>query len=216
MKSLKISSVILFLAIVVLACFIGGKQINKTIEETIHNNYASEIEALKTKLNKQSELLNSLIDLNNKEDSDNKDIENDENDSSSVDTNTDNTTTDTPAEFQYVKENGGIIITKYLGKQTTVRVPDKIDNLPVIKIGENAFADCKVKSVTLPSSCQEIDWFAFYGCFALSSIYVSDTVTTIGYGAFDACSKNLTIYCAKSSYAEEYAQSFGIKYSYFQ
>ena len=127
-----------------------------------------------------------------------------------------NITTETRNEFSYIIENGGVTITKYNGSQTSVQIPNKIEQLPVLKIGNNAFADTKVKSVTLPSSCAEIDWFAFYGCYALTTVYISSEVTTIGYGAFDACSKRLTIYCEENSYAQKYAQSFGISYSNIQ
>ena len=219
MKSIKIGSILLFLGVFVVAVFISGRQINSTIEDTIKSNYQAEIDVLKDKLNKQSELINSIINLNNKN-------ENTQNNGSNNTVVTTPNTTSRPAdttvipdeetpEFEYIKENGGITITKYIGKRTSVQIPDKLEQLPVLKIGENAFADTKVKSVSLPSSCIEIDWFAFYGCYALSTVYVSSNVKTIGYGAFDSCSKSLTIYCEKSSYAEKYAQSFGITYSYF-
>ncbi len=215
MKTIKLGSLFLFLAVILLAVFIGGKQINSTIEETIKSNYQNEIEVLKDKINKQSELINSIINISNK------------NDQSST-SNSDKVTTSKPSvsttpdndtqltEFEYIKENGGITITKYIGKNTMVQIPNKIEQLPVLKIGENAFADTKVKSVTLPSSCTEIDWFAFYGCYALSTVYISSSTNTIGYGAFDSCSKSLTIYCEQNSYAQKYAVSFGINYSFFQ
>lgn len=216
MKSIKIGSLFLFIAVLLLAVFIGGKQINSTIEDTIKSNYQAEIEVLKDKINKQSELISSIININNK---------NEQNTTVRPTTTTpkNNPITTIPQEdntetvdFEYIKENGGITITKYTGKNTTVQIPNKIEQLPVLKIGENAFADTKVKSVTLPSSCVEIDWFAFYGCYALSTIYISSSVKTIGYGAFDACSKALTVYCEQNSYAQKYAQSFGISYSYYQ
>ena len=215
MKSIKIGSLFLFLAVIFVAVFISGKKINSTIEETVKSNYQSEIEVLKDKLNKQSELINSIININNK---------NDEN----VNTNQNTTTTkpdnsnsntpneDTEIEFEYIKENGGITITKYTGKQTSVQIPNYIEQLPVLKIGENAFSDTKVKSITLPAGCLEIDWFAFYGCYALTTIYIPSNVKSIGYGAFDSCSKSLSIYCEKNSYAQKYAQSFGISYSEYK
>lgn len=218
MKSIKLGSLLLFLAVLLLAVFLGGKQINSTVEETIKANYQAEIDALKDKLNKQSELINSIININNK---------NEQNTTQTPSNTTTRPTTsnsniaepnddDDASEFEYIKENGGITITKYLGKKTTVQIPNKIEQLPVLKIGENAFADTKVKSVTLPSSCEEIDWFAFYGCYALTTIYISENVKAIGYGAFDSCSKSLTVYCERDSYAQKYAQSFGISYSYFK
>ena len=218
MKSIKLGSLLLFLAVLLLAVFLGGKQINSTVEETIKANYQAEIDALKDKLNKQSELINSIININNKNEQNT--TQTPSNTTTRPTTSNSNTAEpnddDDTSEFEYIKENGGITITKYLGKKTTVQIPNKIEQLPVLKIGENAFADTKVKSVTLPSSCEEIDWFAFYGCYALTTIYISENVKAIGYGAFDSCSKSLTVYCERDSYAQKYAQSFGISYSYFK
>lgn len=218
MKSIKITSIILFLAVVLLSVYIGEKQINSKIEQSIQENYQTEIDALKEKLNNQSNLINSIINIGNKPS--NTTTTNKNTTKNTTTTTSKNTTTTSPVEdeklFEYIKENGGITITKYIGKQTNVSIPNKIEQLPVLKIGENAFADSKVKSVTLPSSCEEIDWFAFYGCYSLTSLYISKEVNTIGYGAFDSCSKSLTIYCERNSYAQKYAQSFGIKYSIFQ
>lgn len=216
MKSIKVGSLFLFIAVILLAVFVGGKQINSTIEDTIKSNYQAEIEVLKDKINKQSELINSIINISNK-----NELSTTPNPITT--TKLTNVTTEAPKQdeaelidFEYIKENGGVTITRYTGKNTTVQIPNKIEQLPVLKIGENAFSDTKVKSVTLPSSCVEIDWFAFYGCYALTTVYISSNVNAIGYGAFDACSKSLTVYCEQNSYAQKYAQSFGISYSYFQ
>lgn len=216
MKTINISSFLLFLMVTLVAVFLGGREINKAIQDTIDNNVQTELQVLKDKINQQSELIISIINLNNKN-GDNKDNNFDENTSNTdipstpkddVSTNIENAN-----EFQYIKENSGITITGYTGKQTTLKIPETIENLPVLKIGEEAFANSKIKSVSIPSSCTEIDWFAFYGCYALTSIHIGNGVKTIGYGAFDACSKSLTIHCSKDSYAEQYAKSFGISYS---
>ena len=221
MKSIKITSIVLFLAVALLSIFIGGKQINSKIEQSIKENYQSEINTLKDKLNKQSELINSIININNKQENSQSNSNSTQNNNINSNTTNNNTTTVKPTPenevlFEYVKENGGITITRYIGMQTSVQIPNKIDQLPVLKIGENAFADTKVKSVTLPTYCEEIDWFAFYGCYSLTTVYISNSVNTIGYGAFDACSKSLTIYCENNSYAESFAKSFGIKSSTIQ
>lgn len=207
MKQLTIASFFLTILIVLIALFLFGNSINAKIEETIKTNYQTEIETLKSKLNKQSELLNSIINLNEKNDSDNY---------SNEQITTDKSQEINQAEYEYVKENGGITITKYIGKQTSVTIPQTINQLPVLKIGESAFADTKVKSVALPSTCKEIDWFAFCGCFALKTVYIPSTVDKIGYGTFDSCSKSLTIYCDDDSFAQKYAQSFGISYSNYK
>ena len=224
MNSINVTSIILFLAIILLTVFIGGKEINSKIEETIQNNYQTEIQSLRDKINQQSELINSIIDLNKKDDDD---TDNEENGSDQNGVTNDDTPTNKPNEdqsgdkeaqsdFVFNVEGGEVIITKYVGKQTSVTIPNTINGLPVVKIAENAFADTKVKSVSLPSSCTKIDWFAFYGCYALTSVYIPSSVETIGYGAFDGCSKKLTVYCEEDSFAEKYAQSFGISYSEYK
>ena len=214
MNSINLTSIILFLAVVVLAIFIGGKEINAKIEQTIEANYKSEIEALKEKLNQQSELINSIINLSDKNEENNSgNADNDNTSNTDNGTNDGSTPTESEPDFEYIKENGGITITKYNGTQTNVRIPQNLEQLPVLKIGESAFADTKVKSVTLPSSCTEIEWFAFYGCYALSTVYIPESVSVIGYGAFDSCSKSLTLYGKRDSFAQKYAKSFGITFS---
>ena len=203
MKKSNLISFALFLLVALLSVYVGNLQINSKIEECVRNNYETEIQALKNKINQHSELINSIINL--KDNSNNTDDVINENDDISI-----------LNEFEYIKTDKGITITKYSGKQTSVRIPSYIEQMPVIKIGKYAFADSKVKSVSLPSTCNEIDWFAFYGCYALTTVYISDSVTIIGYGAFDLCSKSLTIYCESGSYACKYAQSFGISYSYIK
>lgn len=212
MKNYNAGVLFLILAIVLCSIFISNKKINAQIEETIRNNYTSEINLLKEKLDKQSELINSIIKVNDKH----SQSGNNNNNGNKEYNESEQSSAEQKDEFEYVKENGGITITKYNGNATTVKIPNKIEQLPVLKVGENAFSDSKVKSVTLPSDCVEIDWFAFYGCFALTSVYIPNGVEIIGYGAFDACSKSMTIYCENGSYAEKYAQSFGISYSNYR
>lgn len=205
MKYAHVVSILLFFVIFVLTVFLSGREIKSEIEESIRANYEKDIEVLKEKLNKHSELISSIISINNKtESSENTTVDQEE------------ATSTNSIEFEYITESGGITITKYIGKKTNVTIPNKIEGLPVLKINEKAFTDSKIKSITIPSYCTEIDWFAFYGCFALSTVYIPSSVEIIGYGAFDGCSKALTIYCENQSYAEKYAQSFGINYSEIQ
>ena len=207
MRSFKVFTSVLLLAIIICAFYIQDVRINANIEKTINENYKNELDELKSKLMQQSELINSIVNLRDKDEA------------NSTVSNTDiitNESNESQVEFSYIKENGGITITKYNGKQTSVQIPNYIEGLPVLKIGQNAFSETKVKSVSVPDSCIEIDWFSFYGCYALTTVYLAKSVTAIGYGAFDSCSSGLKIYCERDSYAELYAKSFGLSYTYFK
>ena len=83
----------------------------------------------------------------------------------------------------FVIENG--VLKKYVGEGGDVTFPNN-----VIKVGKNAFSNCKtLTSVTFPESLKEIERCAFYGCAALESAIVPNNVRKIGWGAFCDCKK---------------------------
>lgn len=69
----------------------------------------------------------------------------------------------------------------------------------VTKIGEGAFAsvttgltvdrESKLKKITLPQSLEEISKYAFFKCVNLTEVVYSDSLKTIGIGAFEYCDK---------------------------
>ena len=112
--------------------------------------------------------------------------------------------------FEYVVENGKAVITKYVGNDVEVDIPSRIDNYTVYAIGESAFQNSDVVSVTIPNTVRTIDWFAFAGCTSLQSITIPSSVTLVEYGAFDYCPKSMKVNCKKGSYIEAYAHSWGM------
>ena len=112
-------------------------------------------------------------------------------------------------KFTYVKGNNGVTITKYTGNDTEIKIPETLDGQRVICIGESAFASSNVKSVVIPEGIQKIDWFAFRACTQLVEITIPASVTKIEYGAFDYAKPSFVIKCAKGSFVEAYAKSWG-------
>lgn len=77
-------------------------------------------------------------------------------------------------------------IKAYLGNDTNITIPDKINGIEVASINERCFKDSNIESVTLPSSVTSIEQQAFYGCNNLKSINLSN-VKFIGTEAFTNC-----------------------------
>ena len=77
----------------------------------------------------------------------------------------------------------GTTLTKYLGTDTFVSIPDTVTT-----IGEEAFSGNEtVTGVEIPDSITTISFNAFKNCTALTGIIVPDTVEKIGPGAFEGC-----------------------------
>lgn len=90
--------------------------------------------------------------------------------------------------FDYEIYEGGVIITKYKGKDTAVEIPAEIDGTPVREIGFFAFeANESIISVALPESIQTVGEGAFIDCTSLKEINLPTGLTTIERGAFAGC-----------------------------
>ena len=57
----------------------------------------------------------------------------------------------------------------------------------VVGIGERAFCDCSITSVTLPNTISYINEYAFYNCSNLQEITIPDNVCFLGSYAFGYC-----------------------------
>ena len=118
--------------------------------------------------------------------------------------------------WQLTVDERGIEIFEYTGTATAVRIPDRINNLPVTlilgafegnqtvtsvvipntvtRIGSRSFAGAtKLTSVTLPASLTGIEDSTFYGCTALTTINLPASVHTIMSSAFRGCTALTTV-----------------------
>lgn len=86
-------------------------------------------------------------------------------------------------------------IKKYNGNDAVVNIPSEINGTPVTTIGNAAFRDSAVTSVTIPDSVTSISDEAFINCPKLTNISIPNSVTYIGFSAFSSCTslKSITL-----------------------
>ena len=96
--------------------------------------------------------------------------------------------------YEFSTTNNQVTITKYIGSDTRVKIPSKIDGKSVVAIDEHAFNNCRsLASIIIPNSVINIGFAAFHGCDSLTSIIIPNSVTNIGSYAFSGCSSLTSI-----------------------
>lgn len=103
--------------------------------------------------------------------------------------------TPTASDFKYDLAEGtygGVKIIKYLGNAMSIRIPEKIEGLPVTEIAgysweDHAFDKNTLVKIVIPSTVQV---YTFSGCTELREVIFENGVKSIPYNAFKGC-KNL-------------------------
>ena len=90
------------------------------------------------------------------------------------------------------EENGTVEVGPNLDASGNITIPATIvyngQTYTVTSIGNRAFANCHITSVTIPDSVTSIGNYAFSHCTDLTSVTIPDSVTSIGGYAFGGCS----------------------------
>jgi len=100
-------------------------------------------------------------------------------------------------KFFCATNNGTITIKGYQGftdirsykpLSVVLTIPDTINGLPVVSVGDRAFADhSDLISIAIPKSITQIGSCAFQSCATLTNVDIPDSVTNIGFAAFSGC-----------------------------
>lgn len=90
-------------------------------------------------------------------------------------------------DWVFCKQAGRIVT--YIGTDSNVVIPDKIDNIAITSIGHNAFyKNTNITNITIPNSVKSIGRTALFGCTKLTSINIPASVQNIGGYALSGCS----------------------------
>ena len=127
----------------------------------------------------------------------------------------------TTDDFTYtlIDEYSKVKILSYIGSDTDVVIPDRIDNKKVTSIADSAFRNKSITSVIFGQYVESIGNYAFYSCQSLNKLdFSKSSVKTIGDYAFTVCESLKSIefpdslesigYGAFSAYTNGYRGSY--------
>lgn len=86
--------------------------------------------------------------------------------------------------FEYIVEDSHIAVIKYIGSASEVVIPEKIENLPVERLGRAFEGNLILTSVRMPDSLKEIGNYAFSSCENLKKVEFGTNTEILGAAAF--------------------------------
>lgn len=92
----------------------------------------------------------------------------------------------TPENFDYYYDAAlkGVVVEKYTGSASAIRIPTELDGDPIVKISLNSKT---ITHAVLPDGITEIYDNLFQGCESIVEFVIPDGIATIGEGAFQSC-----------------------------
>ncbi len=125
---------------------------------------------------------------------------------------------ETYGDFEYTIENNSTCtITKYNGHAADVIIPSTIDGYKVYRIGDYAFESSNMKSVYIPDTVTFLGFCAFNGCSSLKTVSIGSGLDVFwgqdfgqGFCAFDYCTALNSISVSASN--NYYSSEDGIMY----
>lgn len=96
-------------------------------------------------------------------------------------------------DFRFLFDKDKKTIIQYLANESHIIIPDNIE-----VIGDGAFKGKKLTSIFIPNTVHTIGHYAFFGCKKLTSIEIPTGVINIGDYAFKGCKNLVAIEIPKS------------------
>ena len=99
-----------------------------------------------------------------------------------------------PSGMEIKRSGIGIEIVKYTGDEKNLKIPDLINGLSVVSVGEKAFYNTNVEKVEMPKDLKEVGSYCFANCKNLKEVKFNSEVTNFGDNAFENSSvKKVTL-----------------------
>lgn len=110
---------------------------------------------------------------------------------------TEPTTKEPVVEYSYAIDNTAktVTLTKYTGKDSSVRIPDTVNGYPVVEIADGCFSSNALQKAWISGNIKTIGNKAFENCVNLEVVYfLGRDEVTIGRSAFSGCKALRSIY----------------------
>ena len=88
-------------------------------------------------------------------------------------------------QFYCIRNDNTVVVTKYLGSEEKVTIPETVENYPVTEIADAAYYQANLTDVIIPDSVEKIGYWAFARCENMNGIYLPKSVQYIENYAFD-------------------------------
>ena len=113
----------------------------------------------------------------------------------------------TNGDYHYAfLSDDAVEILRYTGNDLKLNVPESLDFLPVVRIGDEALKGCSsLTNVVISEGIQHIGARAFCGCSSLASINIPASVISIADSAFEGCSASLVFVVQPNSVGHSWA-----------
>ncbi|MBR6967073.1 MAG: leucine-rich repeat protein [Ruminococcus sp.] len=92
-------------------------------------------------------------------------------------------------DFEYAEVSGCAVLTLCKSQEKSIKIPDTLGGIKVIKIYPAAFTNTQAETIELPDTVEELREMSFYSCPELVRIKIPASVKIIGNNAFDNCQK---------------------------
>ena len=100
-----------------------------------------------------------------------------------------NYSTEIDFEYREPYREEGIVLRKYTGQRSYVKIPKQINGRQVVGL-EASFYGCDfIKGVFIPQGVESVGYNTFNGCGRMTAISLPDSIKTIGEKAFESCIK---------------------------